>query len=63
VDIDESDADSVDGLIIERLRDIPTEGQRVEFEHFDAVVKTMKGPRILLVRVYRKPAGETEDPS
>jgi CBS domain containing-hemolysin-like protein len=40
--------------VIQALNDIPTEGKRVEFDRFDIVVKKMKGPRILLVRVYPK---------
>ena len=40
--------------MIHALNDLPTEGQRVEFDRFDIVVKKMKGPRIVLVRVYPK---------
>ena len=47
-------AESVGGLVIQALNDLPSEGQRVEFERFDVVVKKMKGPRIVLVRVYPK---------
>jgi CBS domain containing-hemolysin-like protein len=54
IDIDEGRAESVGGLVIQALSDLPTEGQRVAFERFDIVVKKMKGPRILLVRVYPK---------
>jgi CBS domain containing-hemolysin-like protein len=54
IDIDEGKAESVGGLVIQALNDLPAEGQRVEFEHFDVVVKKMKGPRIVLVRVYPK---------
>jgi CBS domain containing-hemolysin-like protein len=52
IDIDEGRAESVGGLVIHALNDLPTEGQRVSFPHFDIVVKKMKGPRIVLVRVY-----------
>lgn len=58
VDVEETEVDSVAGLIIERLRDIPKEGERVEFDQFDAVVKKMKGPQIVLVRVYPKPPSD-----
>ena len=34
-----------------KIGDIPKQGQRVEFEAFDLVVKKMNGPRILLVKV------------
>jgi CBS domain containing-hemolysin-like protein len=54
IDIDEGRAESVGGLVIHALNDLPGEGQRVAFERFDIVVKKMKGPRILLVRVYPK---------
>jgi CBS domain containing-hemolysin-like protein len=52
IDIDEGRAESVGGLVINALGDLPTEGQRVSFDRFDIVVKKMKGPRIVLVRVY-----------
>jgi CBS domain containing-hemolysin-like protein len=54
IDIDEGRAESVGGLVIHALNDLPTEGQRVSFDRFDVVVKKMKGPRIVLVRVYPK---------
>jgi CBS domain containing-hemolysin-like protein len=54
IDIDEGSAESVGGLVIHALNDLPAEGQRIEFEHFDVVVKKMHGPRIVLVRVYPK---------
>ncbi|HKT99904.1 MAG TPA: hemolysin family protein [Paraburkholderia sp.] len=54
IDIDEGRAESVGGLVIHALNDLPTEGRRVEFDRFDIVVKKMKGPRIVLVRVYPK---------
>lgn len=43
--------ESVGGLIMLKLGDIPKQGQRVEFDAFDLVVKKMNGPRILLVKV------------
>ncbi|CAK0763118.1 HlyC/CorC family transporter [Gammaproteobacteria bacterium] len=54
IDIEESGADSVGGLIIQQLRDLPEEGQRIEYDRFYAVVKKMNGPRIVLVRIYPK---------
>jgi CBS domain containing-hemolysin-like protein len=54
IDIDEGRAESVGGLVIQALNDLPTEGQRIAFDRFDVVVKKMKGPRIVLVRVYPK---------
>lgn len=53
------DVESVGGLLMAKLGDIPKQGQRIGFPHFDVVVKKMNGPRILLVKVY--PKGERED--
>lgn len=55
------DVESVSGLIMVRLGDIPTEGQKIEFDQFDLVVKKMNGPRIVLVRVYPKNIAALED--
>ncbi len=52
IDIEESGVDSVGGLIMQKLGDVPEEGQKIEFDGFDAVVKKMKGPRIVMVRIY-----------
>ena len=54
IDIESDDADSIAGLILWALEDLPKEGQRIPFKAFDVVVKKMIGPRILLVRVYPK---------
>jgi CBS domain containing-hemolysin-like protein len=54
IDIEDSSADSVGGLILQQLGDLPEEGQRIEFEKFAVVVKKMSGPRIMLVRIYPK---------
>lgn len=54
-ELDLEDVDSVGGLIMAKLQDIPEEGQKIEFRGFDIVVKKMNGPRIVLVRVYPKP--------
>ncbi|MDR0776057.1 MAG: hemolysin family protein [Azonexus sp.] len=51
IDIEESGVESVGGRIMQRLGDLPEEGQRLEFPQFDVVVKKMNGPRIVLVRV------------
>jgi CBS domain containing-hemolysin-like protein len=45
---------SVSGLLMWRMGDIPKEGDRIEFEDFDIVVKRMKGPKILLTKVISK---------
>ncbi|AJX35135.1 hemolysin family protein [Burkholderia oklahomensis] len=61
IDIDEGRAESVGGLVIQALNDLPTEGQRVSFDRFDVVVKKMIGPRIVLVRVYPKAFKEADE--
>lgn len=52
IDIEETEVDSIGGLIMQHIGDIPEEGQRVDFPQFSAVVKKMVGPRIVLVRVF-----------
>jgi CBS domain containing-hemolysin-like protein len=51
-ELDLEDVDSVGGLIMAKLCDLPQEGQKISFDQFDIVVKKMNGPRIVLVRVY-----------
>jgi CBS domain containing-hemolysin-like protein len=48
------EVESVGGLLMEKLGDIPKQGQRIEFPAFDIVVKKMNGPRIVLVKVIPK---------
>jgi len=45
------EVESVGGLIMVKLGDIPKQGQKIEFPRFDIVVKKMNGPRIVLVKV------------
>ncbi|MDB5755021.1 MAG: hypothetical protein JWR56_1449, partial [Massilia sp.] len=45
------DVESVGGLLMVKLGDIPKQGQRIEFPRFDIVVKKMNGPRIVLIKV------------
>ncbi len=52
VEIVNDEVDSVGGLVMWKLGSVPREGDRVKFERFDVVVKKMKGPRIVLVRVH-----------
>lgn len=61
IDIEEAGVDSVGGLILQKLGDLPHEGQRIGFGAFDVVVKRMVGPRIVLVRVYPNELGEDDD--
>jgi len=53
LEYDES-VDSVGGLLMAQLGEVPQEGQRVVFDMFDIVVEKMKGPQILQVKVYPK---------
>lgn len=54
IDIESAEADTVAGLVLWSLGDLPIVGQRITFTQFDVVIKKMVGPRILLVRVYPK---------
>jgi CBS domain containing-hemolysin-like protein len=56
-----ADVESVSGLIMVQLGNVPSEGQKITFERFDIVVKKMTGPRILLVRVYPHADNGEED--
>jgi CBS domain containing-hemolysin-like protein len=56
------EVESVGGLLMAKLGDIPKQGQRIEFPRFDVVVKKTVGPRILLVKVIpRLERGADED--
>jgi CBS domain containing-hemolysin-like protein len=57
------EVESVGGLLMLRLGDIPKQGQRIEFPYFDIVVKKMNGPRIVLVKVIPQPgrSGDNDD--
>jgi CBS domain containing-hemolysin-like protein len=59
-EVDLEEADSVGGLIMEKLGEIPREGQKIAFAQFDVVVKKMNGPRIVLVRVYPRMNADEE---
>jgi CBS domain containing-hemolysin-like protein len=52
IDIDNEEVDSVGGLLMYTLGDLPHEGQKLVFDGFSVVVKKMSGPRIVLVRVF-----------
>ena len=60
IDLDSEEVESIGGLIMHVLGDLPEEGQKIEFAQFDAVVKKMNGPRILLVRIHPKPEHQVE---
>ncbi len=52
IDIDVEGADTVGGLVQLKTGRVPEEGERIEFERFSVVIKKMRGPRIVLVRVF-----------
>ncbi|MCD6025688.1 MAG: HlyC/CorC family transporter [Solimicrobium sp.] len=54
IELDNEEVESIGGLLMQKLGDLPVEGQRIEFAQFDAIVKKMNGPRIVLVRIYPK---------
>jgi CBS domain containing-hemolysin-like protein len=51
-ELDLEDEVSIGGLIMSKLQDIPVEGQKIEFNQFDIVVKKMNGPRTIFVQIY-----------
>lgn len=53
-DLELDDVDSVGGLILAKLRDIPEENETVSFGTFDIKIKKMNGPRIEWVKVFPK---------
>jgi len=53
---DTDEVDSIGGLIMWKLGNLPQEGESIAFDQFDAVVKRMSGPRIQLVRVIPRKA-------
>jgi len=62
IDLDNDDVDSIGGLIMWKLGNLPREGDRIEFEHFDVTVKKMSGPRIVQVRIHQKKISEPGEP-
>lgn len=54
IDLNNDEVDSVGGLVMWKLGDLPEEGDKIGFDQFDIVVKKMNGPRIVMVRVYPK---------
>lgn len=54
IELDSDEVESIGGLIMQKLGDVPVEGQKIEFAQFDAVVQKMNGPRIVLVCIHPK---------
>lgn len=46
------EANTVTGLLLTHLERMPKSNERVSFEHFDIVVMKVKGPKVLLVKIY-----------
>lgn len=51
-EISAADADSIGGLILERLGRLPAAGERISFPLFEVLVMEMRGPRIGRVRIW-----------
>ena len=51
---------SIGGLIMAKLRNIPVEGQRIEFRQFDVVVRKMNESRIVFVQIYPNEISDLE---
>ena len=49
---------SIGGLIMSKLQDIPVEGQKIQFNQFDIVIKKMHGPRTIFVQIYPDNIGD-----
>lgn len=62
IEITATQANTVNGLILEKLQSFPQEGETVDFEAFKIVIKKVRGPRILQVRVYPQKKEEAENP-
>ncbi|WP_394752472.1 hemolysin family protein [Crenothrix sp.] len=43
---------SIGGLIMAKLRDIPLEGQEIEFKQFNVLITKMNGSRVAFVKIY-----------
>ncbi|QPK65419.1 HlyC/CorC family transporter [Methylomonas sp. LL1] len=59
-ELDMEDVDSVGGLVLAQLRDIPEENETVSFDEFDITVTSMNGARIEWVKVRSKPTNGAE---
>ncbi|MGZ5006312.1 MAG: hemolysin family protein [Methylobacter sp.] len=52
---------SIGGLIMAKLCDIPVEGQKIEFNQFDVVVRKMNESRIVFVQIYPNETIDTDN--
>jgi CBS domain containing-hemolysin-like protein len=53
-ELEQENVDSVGGLIMAKLRDIPSEGQKIQFDDFEIEVLKMNSAQIVNVKVYPK---------
>jgi CBS domain containing-hemolysin-like protein len=47
-------ANTLSGLILSHLERMPLPKEKIEFPQFDIIVRRIKGPKILLLEIYRK---------
>lgn len=53
---------SIGGLIMAKLRNIPVEGQKIEFNQFDVVVRKMNASRVVFVQIYSNELTDLDKP-
>jgi CBS domain containing-hemolysin-like protein len=51
IELGVDEVESVGGLVMYKLKELPTEGQRIPFDDFDVLIDKMVGPRITVVRI------------
>lgn len=51
IEIEQEEANSVGGMVLEKLGALPHEGQTISFGQFSIIIKQMDGPRIAMVCV------------
>lgn len=52
---DEDQTEILTGLILNKLQRLPIEEEQIDFKEFKAVIKKMRGPRIIKINIYPKP--------
>ncbi len=57
---EEEEAETLTGLILNKLTRLPSEGERIDFKEFTAEVEEMNGPRIVKIKIYPKPPAADE---
>ncbi|MGF7190814.1 CBS domain containing-hemolysin-like protein [Robbsia andropogonis] len=51
IELGVDEVESVGGLVMYKLKELPTQGQRIPFDDFDVLIDKMTGPRITVVRI------------